>query len=248
MKSILSTLLVLSIFSLNSMAQSLIPLPYQDSSQKFVGLITENSKDNMPAVLILPAWKGIDNEAKQAALDLAKEGYVAMIADIYGIGNVPQDNQAAAKQSGLFKTDYKLYQERIALALNALKKQGVDTNKIAVIGYCFGGFGALETARAGFPVKGVISIHGGLARDTKRKIEPIYTKVLVEHPAADASVSKSDFDNFVAEMNEAQADWQIIQYGNCGHTFTNPEAKDYNYLMAGRAWQHTLLFLSELLK
>src|SRR5690606_21438320 len=192
-------------------------------------LITEKINENRSAVLILPAWKGIDNEAKQAALDLAKEGYVAMIADIYGVGNVPKDNQEAAALSSQFKSDYRLYQDRIALALNHLKKQGIDTNRIAVIGYCFGGTGALEVARAGFRVRGVISIHGGLARDQKRSIGPIYPKVLVEHPAADASVSKTDFDNFVAEMNEAKADWQIIQYGNCGHTFTNPEAKDYNH-------------------
>lgn len=171
-----------------------------------------------------------------------------MIADIYGMGNIPQNNREAATFSSKFKTDFLLYQERIVLAFDQLKKKGIDSSKIAVIGYCFGGFGALEVARAGFPVKGVVSIHGGLVRDSNRKIAPIYTKVLVEHPSADASVSKSDFDNFVAEMNEAKADWQIIQYGNCGHTFTNPEAKDYNKLMARRAWQHTLFFLDEILK
>ncbi|MDP3180634.1 MAG: dienelactone hydrolase family protein, partial [Bacteroidota bacterium] len=70
----------------------------------------------------------------------------------------------------------------------------------------------------------------------------------VEHPAEDKSVKKEDLDNLVKEMNDGKADWQIITYANCGHTFTNPVSKDYNEVMAKRAWNHTLLFLGEVLK
>src|SRR5690606_18136715 len=122
------------------------------------GLITSNADKKGPAVLILPAWKGIDNEAKQAALQLEKEGYIALIADIYGQGNIPTDNTAASKIASHYKADYKAYQQRIAAALKQLKEAGADPEKIAVIGYCFGGTGALETARAGFPVAAVVSI------------------------------------------------------------------------------------------
>ncbi len=229
-------------------AQNLKPVTYLDGSQKLNGLVTSNTGQNLPAVLILPAWKGIDNEAKQTALDLEKKGYIAFIADIYGEGNIPMDNAAAAKVSSQYKTDYKAYQQRIAMALEELKKQGADPNKIAVIGYCFGGTGALETARAGLPVQGVVCIHGGLAKANDRPNGLIQTKILVEHPAADKSVSQADYDALVHEMNEGKADWQIISYAHCGHTFTNPESAEYNEVMATRAWNHTLLFLEEILK
>lgn len=247
MKKIIS-LILLTFAYLQMNAQQLKNVSYQDGKQKLNGMITSNAGKNLPAVLILPAWKGIDNEAKNAALELEKEGYIAFIADIYGEGNIPADNASAAKIAGSYKKDYKAYQHRIEIALNELKKQGADTEKIAVIGYCFGGTGALETARASFPVTGVISIHGGLAKNNERVNNPIQTKVLVEHPANDQSVSKADYDNFIEEMNESKADWQIITYANSGHTFTNPESPDYNKTMADRAWNHTLLFLSELLK
>ena len=129
-----------------------------------------------------------------------------------------------------------------------MKKQNPNNDKIAVIGYCFGGTGALEVARAGFSVAGVVSIHGGLAKDSSRPNNPISTKILVEHPADDKSVSKADYDNLVEEMNQGNADWQIITYAHCGHTFTNPESPEYNPTMAKRAWNHTLLFLEEVLK
>lgn len=229
-------------------AQALKEVAYKDGNQKLNGLVTSNAGQKLPGVLILPAWKGIDNEAKTAALNLEKEGYIAFIADIYGEGNIPEDNVSAAKASGQFKSDYEAYQARIQAALDELKKQGALPDKIAVIGYCFGGTGALETARAGFPVQGVVSIHGGLSKAANRPNSAIKTKVLIEHPAEDKSVSQEDIENLIKELNEGNADWQFITYAHTGHTFTNPESQDYDELMAKRAWSHTLLFLEELLK
>jgi len=229
-------------------AQSLKAVKYADGTQELNGLVTSNAGKNLPGVLILPAWMGIDDESKTAALELEKQGYIAFVADIYGKGNIPTDFGSAAKIATQFKTDYALYQKRISVALEQLKAAGAQSGKIAVIGYCFGGTGALEAARAGFDVTGVISIHGGLAKAPERPNGPIKTKILVENPAEDKSVKKEDIDNLVKEMNEGKADWQIITYANCGHTFTNPTSKDYNEVMAKRAWNHTLLFLGEVLK
>lgn len=236
--------LTLVLFSVS--AQQLKPVIYTDGNQKLNGLVTSNTGKKLQGVLILPAWKGIDQEAKQAALDLEKEGYIAFIADIYGEGNIPTDNAAAAKIASQYKQDYQAYQKRIGLALEQLKKAGAD--KIAVIGYCFGGTGALEAARAQFPVNGVISIHGGLGKDASRPNGSLPTKILIEHPAEDQSVPQEMVNDLIKEMNEGKADWQIYTYAYSKHTFTNPESKDYNPTMAKRAWQHTLMFLDEVLK
>jgi len=226
-------------------AQELKAVKYADGVQELNGLVTSNAGKNLPGVLILPAWMGIDDEAKTAALDLEKQGYIAFVADIYGKGNIPTDFASAGKAAGKFKSDYALYQKRISLALEQLKKAGAT--KVAVIGYCFGGTGALETARAGFDVTGVVSIHGGLGKAADRPNNAIKTKVLVENPAEDKGVTKEIYDQLVQEMKDGKADWQIITYANCGHTFTNPTSKEYNEVMAKRAWNHTLLFLAEVL-
>jgi dienelactone hydrolase len=231
-----------------TLAQKLKAVAYQDGTQKLNGLVTSNAGKKLPGVLILPAWKGIDDEAKNSAIELEKQGYIAFIADIYGEGNIPTDNASASKIAGTYKQDYKAYQKRIALALEELKKQGANPEKIAVIGYCFGGTGALETARAGLPVAGVVSIHGGLAKGNDRLNVPIKTKVLVENPADDESVKPEDMTNLIAELKAGKTDFQIITYANSKHTFTSPESPDYNEVMAKRAWNHTLTFLKEILK
>lgn len=192
------TLLTLFVGLNLTIAQNLKPIVYKDGEQKLNGLVTSNAGKKLPGVLILPAWKGIDNEAKNAATELQKQGYIAFVADIYGEGNIPADNAAAAKIAGSYKQDYKAYQQRISVALEELKKQGANPEKIAVIGYCFGGTGALETARAGFPVSGVVSIHGGLAKGNDRLNVPIKTKVLVEHPADDENVKPEDLTNLIS--------------------------------------------------
>ncbi len=229
-------------------AQSLKPVKYADGSQALNGLVTSNAGRKLPGVVILPAWKGIDEEAKMAAADLEKQGYIAFVADIYGEGNVPADNAAAAKIAGNYKNDYAAYQKRISLALDQLKKAGADPGRLAVIGYCFGGTGALETARGALPVRGVVSIHGGLSKDAGRANGPLTAKILVENGADDRGVTPEVMAALTTEMNEGKADWQVITYANSKHTFTDPKSPDYNEVMAKRAWQHTLLFLDEILK
>lgn len=243
--------ILLSAFLMTSgsiFSQNLKKISYQDGTQKLNGLVTSNAGKKLPGVLILPAWKGIDDEAKTAAADLEKQGYIAFIADIYGEGNIPPDNASAGKTAGFYKQNYEAYQKRISLALEQLKKNGAIPEKIAVIGYCFGGTGALESARGKLPVVGVVSIHGSIGKDQSRPNEAISTKILVENPAEDKGVTPEDYNNLVKEMNDGRADWQIITYANSKHTFTDPKSADYNPVMAKRAWNHTLLFLKELLK
>ncbi len=245
MKHLLHTF-ILALMSTAATSQDLKPVAYTDGPQMLNGLVTDNAGTMRPGVLILPAWLGIDDEARTAAKELAGLGYIAFIADIYGEGNVPTDFNSARQAATHYKTDFAAYQHRIALALEQLKKAGADPDRIAVIGYCFGGTGALEAARAQLPVKGVVSIHGGLGKGD-RPNGPISTSVLIQHPEADASVSTADLASIAAELNAAKADWQMITYAHCGHTFTNPAGKDFNKRMAERAWQHLLVFLKETL-
>jgi len=236
--------LIASTFS--SMAQELKKIRYTDESATHEAEVIV-VKQNAPSVLILPAWMGIDDEARIAAKDLATEGYNVLIADVYGSTDTPKDMEAAKKISSFYKENPDKYRHKIEIAANEFIKLGANKNNTAVIGYCFGGTGALEAALGNMNFKGVVSIHGGLKKvDTTYNI--IKPKVLVIHPAEDASVSKQDIDLFMDEMRKGKADWQFFYYGNSKHTFTNPQSKDYNALMTERAWKHVKLFLEEVLK
>lgn len=241
------------IFASASFAQ-MKPVKYKDGSQVLNGFTIQPKSKNQqkPGILILPAWMGIDKLAKDTAEKLSKLGYFAFIADIYGEGNYPKDNAGAGKMAGYYKSNIIEYQKRISLALDQLIQSGANPDNIVVIGYCFGGTGALEAARAQMKVKGVVSFHGGLGRDSARTLGPINTKVLVCHGADDPYVPAAEITAFQQEMRDTKADWQMIYYSNAVHSFTNPEAGTnnangaaYNEIASKRSWEHFKLFLMD---
>jgi dienelactone hydrolase len=254
--NILVTILLSAIFCLPLIikAQLLQPVTYKDGTQKLNGFIgvPKITTKKKAGVLIIPAWMGVDVHSQLSAEKLAAEGYYAFVADIYGEGNMPNDYKKAGELSGYYKSHVDIYRRRIQLALNALIETGADPNNIVVIGYCFGGTGALEAARANMAVKGVVSFHGGLARDTSKSISIINAKVLACHGAVDPFVPEAQVKAFQNEMNQSKADWQMVYYANAVHAFTDISAGNdpskgaaYNEKAAKRSWRELMAFLKE---
>jgi dienelactone hydrolase len=187
---------------------------------------------------------GLTDHERKVSDDLANLGYVALAADIYGEGVRPTNTSEAGKLAGSYKGDRALYRRRIAAAIDTLKAQkGVDGSRIAVIGFCFGGTGALEAARAGLPVKAVVSFHGGLDVPAGYVPGPISAKVLVCHGADDPFVPAKDVASFQDEMRQAKADYVFIAYAGAVHAFTQKEAGNdnskgaaYNEAAHRRSW------------
>ena len=249
-------ILLLILFSVQMNYAQLKPVAYSDGTQKLngFGIQAKNPTKNKPGILILPAWKGIDVHSKEVAQQLSDLNYNAFVADIYGEGNYPTNTQEAGKQAGFYKANFLDYQKRIQLALDQLIKLGTNPDNIVVIGYCFGGTGALEVARSTMKVQGVVSFHGGLEKEVSRFINPINTKVLVLHGADDPYVSKQSITDFQNEMRNAKADWQMIYYADAVHAFTeigagtdNSKGAAYNEKADKRSWEHMKLFLKEVL-
>ena len=234
------------------------PLAYQDGPTKLAGYLARpaETKGKGPGVVVVHQWMGLSDHERRVSEDLAKLGYVALAADIYGEGVRPKSGGEAGKLAGTYKGDRALYRARIQAALNALKAQpGVDGSKLAVIGYCFGGTGALEAARAGMAVKGVVSFHGGLDVPAGYKPSPIATKVLVCHGSVDPFVPAKDVAAFHDEMKAAKADYVFIAYAGAVHAFTQKEAGNdpskgaaYQEAAAVRSWRHMQDFFEEIFK
>ena len=250
-------LFFLSIIFLPMMATAqLKPFEYNDGQQVLSGFGIKPKKelDGKPAVLILPAWMGIDEHSKEVAQNLNNLGYYSFVADIYGEGNYPSTTKEAGQQAGYYKNNVADYQRRIQLALNQLIAAGANKDKIVVIGYCFGGTGALEAARGKLNIVGVVSFHGGLGKADNRITDEIKPKVLVLHGADDPFVPEKEVLGFQKEMQEAKADWQMIFYSGAVHSFSHKNAGNdnskgaaYNELADKRSFTHFLTFLKEIL-
>lgn len=215
----------------------------------------ESSDIKRPGVLVVPNWMGLKDFVKEKCKLLASLGYVAFGVDIYGKGIRPQNQEEASKLATKYKNDYKLFRQRMLDALDALNTINlVKDGYIGAIGYCFGGTAVLELARANADIKGVVSFHGGLSTlDIDR--HPIKAKILVCHGIDDPFVPLSQVEDFIKEMNQRKADYQIIMYSDAVHSFTEQSAGSdkskgtaYNELADKRSWNHMLLFFQEIFK
>jgi dienelactone hydrolase len=228
---------------------------YQQGGQALVGwLVYDNSvSGSRPGILVFPEWWGLTDYPKSRAEQLAKLGYVAFAADMYGKGAVTDDPEQAGQMMNKVKGDNDLLRARAAAAMDQLKNSpGVDGKKIAAIGYCFGGSVALELARSGADLAGVVSFHGGLDTPRPEDAKNIKGKILVCTGGEDAFVPSSQVAAFEEEMRNANVNWQVNVYGGAHHAFTNPDADShhipniaYNAQADHRSWEAMQVFFDE---
>jgi len=209
-----------------------------------------------PGVLIVHEWTGHNLYVRKRAEQLAELGYVAFALDMYGKGVQAKDAQEAGKMAGVYKNDRKLMRARAGAGLDVLTKQErVDAKQIAAIGYCFGGTTVLELARGGADLAGIVSFHGDLATPTPEDAKNIKGKVLALHGADDPFVPEKVVEEFRSEMRKGGVDWELVEYGNAVHSFTNPGAGNdnskgaaYNEKADKRSWQAMRDLFGEIFK
>lgn len=208
----------------------------------------------LPGVLVVHEWTGLGPYVKSRAEELARLGYVAFGADIYGKGVRPASGPDAAAVAGKFKADRTLLRARVLAALDQLRSNPrVDPARLAAIGYCFGGTTVLELARSGADVAGVVSFHGGLDTPAPQDAKNIKAKVLALCGGDDPYVPPAQVQAFEEEMRQGGVDWQVVSYGGAVHSFTNPEAGNdpgkgaaYNTAADRRSWAAMRQFFDEI--
>ncbi|HXI83056.1 MAG TPA: dienelactone hydrolase family protein [Verrucomicrobiae bacterium] len=252
------TILFAGLFAMNSYAAlHTEAIEYKQGDTTLEGYLAydDGVKGPRPGVLVVHDWLGCDSYAKMRADMLAKLGYVAFAADIYGKGVRPKDPREAGGMVGKYKGDRTLLRARVNAALDVLEKQPqVDPKRIAAIGYCFGGTTVLELARSGADVAGIVTFHGGLDTPT-RDAKNIKCKVLLCQGADDPYVPAADVAALQDELRSAKVDWQMIYYSGAVHSFTRPDAGNdnskgaaYNEHADKRSWEAMKEFFAEIFR
>jgi len=187
----------------------------------------DTSSDRRPGVLISHAWAGRSEFEEGKAEQLAELGYVGFALDLYGKGikgSNPEQNRALMEP---LLDDRPMMQRRMHLALENIRKQKeVDSERVAAMGFCFGGLCVLDLARTGADILGAASFHGLFNSPGNTDDNKISAKVLVMHGWDDPMATPDHVLSLADELSAMEADWQIHAYGNTLHAFTNPAADD----------------------
>jgi dienelactone hydrolase len=228
---------------------------YEDAGDVLDGLIAwdDAAQTPRPGVLIAHAWAGRSEFEDRKAEQIAELGYVGFALDLYGKGKRGSTKEENSALMQPFLDDRGLLQQRLLVSLNTLRSQDeVESSKVAAIGYCFGGLCALDIARTGEELAGVVSLHGLFGSPGNTAGNTIAAKVLALHGWDDPMAKPDTVLALAKEMSSMGADWQLHAFGNTMHAFTNPEANDpdfgtvYSPDADRRSWQAMSNFLAEL--
>ena len=225
---------------------------YYDGPTECIGYLSMPKSLNLvPLVLVAHTWKGRSDFEDQKVLALNDLGYAALSIDIFGGGVNGQSIEENQALIAPFVNDRQLFRQRLISAVEFGKTiEGVDSSRIGLIGFCFGGLAAIELARSGHEVAGCVSFHG-LLNQSSEPFQKVKSKLLVLHGDKDPMVTSEEILALQDEMTESEADWQFISYGNTYHAFTNPAADDiemgtvYNPESDRRSWIAMTNFLEE---
>jgi dienelactone hydrolase len=237
------------------------PVAYEQAGVKLEGYLAYDDEkataaNLAPGVLVIPEWWGLTDYPKKRAEQLAKLGYVAFAADMYGAGVTTGDPKKAGELAGQFYGK-PLMAERARAGLDQLLATGlVDAGRVAAIGYCFGGTTAQALAYSGAPLAGIVSFHGSLIPASAEAAGKNRAKFLICHGAVDPFISAEDITAFMKGMNDGKFDYQFISYAGAVHAFTNSGADKiakatglpiaYNAAADKRSWSHMKTFFNEI--
>ena len=217
----------------------------------------ENVEGKRPGVLVIHEWWGLNDYAKRRANMLAEMGYIAMAVDMYGNGRMGNDPGAAQALAMPFYQNPAMAKKHFDMALAELKKNpNVDQNKIAGIGYCFGGGMLLNFARMGEPLNGVVSFHGSLLGTPADK-NLTKAEILVCHGEKDDFVN-AEVAPFKKQMDSIGKSYTFKSYPGATHAFTNPDATEmgkkfnmpieYNAAADSASWNDMKDFFARIFK
>ena len=211
-----------------------------------------------PGIIVVHEWWGLNDYTRKRARMLAGLGYTALAVDMYGDGKTASHPDDAGKFAAAVMQNMDAEKARFMAAFELLKQQPTtDSTRIAAIGYCFGGEVALQMAREGVDLKGVVSFHGSLG--TSRPAQPgmVKASLLVCNGADDPFNPTAAVEAFKKEMTDAKVNFQFISYPGAKHAFTNPDADSlgklfnlplaYNQAADSLSWSAMQKFLQMIL-
>jgi dienelactone hydrolase len=230
-------------------------ISYEADGRTMVGtLALPDGTDRRPGVLVCHEGPGLDDHARARAVRLAEErGYVAFALDYHGEGKPLDSRDEMMGRIGEFRSDLPRARAIGNAGLDLLCAEArTDTDRLAAIGYCFGGTLSFELARGGADLKAVVGFHAGLGTERPEDARNIVGKVLALIGADDPIVPPEQRLAFEVEMRAGGVDWQLHIYGGAVHSFTNPRASmvdipgiAYHEPTDRRSWQAMLDLFDE---
>jgi carboxymethylenebutenolidase len=206
-------------------------------------LVYPKNGSSLPAVVMIHEWWGLNQNIKNMAEQLAREGYVVLAVDLYG-GEVAAEANRARELSSAVGSNPQVAIENMQAAVQHLSSlQNVNSSRIASLGWCFGGGQSLQLAlNTEQPLATTVIYYGNLVTD-QNELSKIDWPVLGIFGSADQSIPVDTVRQFKSALDADRIENEIHIYEGVGHAFANPSGDNYAPEETADAWAKTLDFL-----
>ena len=200
----------------------------------------EEAADNLPAVIAIHEWWGLNENIEAMARRIAGEGYTVLAVDLYD-DQIATEPAAAKDLLRSVMDNPGPAQENLSSAAQLLKEE-YGAPKLGVMGWCFGGSWSL---RAGLLLKDLdaVVIYYGQLILAPEALDGLNAPVLAFFGEDDGSIPVEDVENFEDILDGLGKPADINLYPGVGHAFANPSGQNYDAAAAEDAWEKTTAFL-----
>ncbi len=237
-----------------AMAEPAVPVTGQDvtyatvEGESVTGYLArpENPEtEDLPAIVAIHEWWGLNDNIKATARRLAGEGYTVLAVDLYGGEVAAEPDQAKELMRSVMDTPGPA-QDNLLQAAQFLTDE-YSAPAVGSIGWCFGGNWSL---RAGLllPDLDAIAIYYGQLILAPEALDGIAAPLIGFFGEADSSIAVEDVKNFESTLADLGKVSDINLYPGVGHAFANPSGQNYDAAAAEDAWEKTTAFFETYLQ
>jgi carboxymethylenebutenolidase len=199
-----------------------------------------------PALILIHEWWGLNDDIKSIARRFAEQGYVALAVDMYN-GQVTTESAEARVLSSAVRDDVDGAFENLQAAIDYLRaRPEVDAEKLASVGWCFGGGWSYQMALNDLDINASVMYYGQFNPDDD--FDMMRADIIGHFGETDASIAVDNVREFQAELATTNGMHEVYIYPNVGHGFANLRGGDnlaYSQEAADLAWIRTQDFLSK---
>ena len=215
---------------------------YHKDGKDFTGYLARpDDNQKHPGLILIHEWWGLNEYIRGNARKFAKLGYVALAVDLYEGRSTTSRKEAKNLATSVRKNLSGAF-ENLKSAVSYIKRHSnVNPERVASIGWCFGGGWSYQIAKNNLGVRASIIYYGRFnpADDLSR----MRAVILGHFGANDRAIKVDTVNEFQIKLKTLSGDHEIYIYENAGHAFANETGSRYNKEAADLAWKRTLDFL-----
>jgi carboxymethylenebutenolidase len=196
----------------------------------------------LPGVIVIHENRGLNPHIEDVARRMALEGFVALAPDFLSpAGGTPGDEDRAREMIG--ELDQQQTIQNALAAVDFLEGHDATTDRVGVIGFCWGGGLANQVAVNSADVDAVVPFYG--RQPASSDVAKIQAPVLLHYAGLDERINEG-IPAYEQALKEAGVDYTIHMYEGVNHAFHNDTSEArYDKEAAELAWSRTIEFLQQ---